>query len=56
MIYREQLNEMTRTQLVSQAVLVWGMLPDDTDNFTNPELVEWCVARDEQMTLGGTAR
>jgi len=48
MTYREQLNEMTRTQLVTEAVLVWDMHPNDTDNFTTPELVEWCLGRDEE--------
>ena len=56
MTYRQELSEMTRQQLVMEAILVWDMLPSDTDNFTTGELVELCVARDEQMTLGGTAR
>ncbi len=51
MTYREELEAMTRQDLVLHAILVWDMLPSDTDNFTNAELVEWCLGRDQEWEV-----
>lgn len=58
MKYRKELEEMTRAQLVSEAVVVWDMLPSDVENFTSGELVEWCLGREEDFNcrFGGGVR